>query len=78
LIKRYVFLSGGGTSHLPGWLTFLPLMLLVGHYVLRRYDVFYKVAKLNLLAYALVLGGLGGFIVAMLPFGYKPFIYFQF
>jgi alginate O-acetyltransferase complex protein AlgI len=78
LIKRYVFLTDGGTSHLPGWLTFLPPMLLAGQYVLRQCDVFYKVAKLNLVAYALVLGGLGAFIVAMLPFGYKPFIYFQF
>ncbi len=78
LIKRYVFLTDGGTSHLPGWLTFLPPMLLVGQYVLRQCDVFYKIAKLNLVAYALVLGGLGAFIVAMLPFGYKPFIYFQF
>ena len=78
MIRRYLFLSAGGTSDLPGWLIFLPLVLLLGQYVLRRYDVFYKVARLNLPAYSLVLGGLSAFIVAMLPFGYRPFIYFQF
>jgi alginate O-acetyltransferase complex protein AlgI len=78
MIKRYLFLAGGGPAHLPDWLTFLPLMLLIGQYLLRRYDVFYEVAQLKLPLYSLVLGGLCALIVAMLPFGYKPFIYFQF
>jgi alginate O-acetyltransferase complex protein AlgI len=78
LIKRYLLLAGGGTSHLPDWLTLLPVSLLIGQYCLRRYDAFYKAAELPLKLYSLVLGAFGALIVAMLPFGYKPFIYFQF
>jgi alginate O-acetyltransferase complex protein AlgI len=78
MIKRYLLLTDGGASHLPDWLILLPVSLLIGQYCLRRYDVLYRVAQLPLMLYSPVLGAFGAFIVAMLPFGYKPFIYFQF
>lgn len=78
LIGRYLMLEGGGTSHLPGWLIAFPLGLLAVQYLLRTFDVFNRIATLRLAFYSLILGAMTAVIVAMLPFGYKPFIYFQF
>jgi alginate O-acetyltransferase complex protein AlgI len=78
MIRRNLFIAGGGDLHLPTWLMGLPLGLLALQYVLRRFDVYYRVAHLNLPLYSLTLGAFGAVIVALLPFGYKPFIYFQF
>jgi alginate O-acetyltransferase complex protein AlgI len=78
LIKRYLLIATGGTSHLPGWLIVLPLILLAVQLLLRRFDVYNTVANLRLRYYSLILGAFSALVVAMLPFGYKPFIYIQF
>jgi alginate O-acetyltransferase complex protein AlgI len=78
LMLRYVGLSGGGTEHIPSWLIALPLFLLAVQAALRNYDVLGWVALLNVDRFAIVCGGATAAIVAMLPFGFKPFIYFQF
>jgi len=54
------------------------LGLLAVQFLLRTFDVFRRIATLRLAFYSLILGAMTAVIVAMLPFGYKPFIYFQF
>jgi alginate O-acetyltransferase complex protein AlgI len=78
IIGRYFGLAGGGTENVPLWLLTLPPALLLLQLALRRFRMFLRVALLDLESYALVCGSIVSFIIAMLPFGYKPFIYFQF
>jgi alginate O-acetyltransferase complex protein AlgI len=78
MIKRYLFLSSGGPSSLPGWLLALPPGLLALQLLLRKLDVFDKVSRLPLALFGMFLGAFVALLAALLPFGYKPFIYFQF
>jgi alginate O-acetyltransferase complex protein AlgI len=78
LARRYLFLAPGGPANLPYWLLFLPPFLLGCQLLLRRYALFERWTALSLPAFSFVYGLGCAFAAAMLPLGYRPFIYFQF
>ena len=78
LIKRYCFVSRGGSMNLPLWLLFFPPGLLLAQVLMRRASVGERFVSLRLGAFAAVYGALWAFAMAMAPLGYRPFIYFQF
>jgi alginate O-acetyltransferase complex protein AlgI len=78
LIKRYFLLDRGGDSSLPLWLIFFPLGLLLLQYLSRRVNLHDLVCDLSLPQFAFAYGCVWAFAISMLPFGYRPFIYFQF
>jgi alginate O-acetyltransferase complex protein AlgI len=53
-------------------------MLLAIQYFVRRMKVEEAVCDLRLTEFALAYGSVWALVVAMLPLGYRPFIYFQF
>jgi alginate O-acetyltransferase complex protein AlgI len=78
LIRRYLFLDRGGPDSLPSWLFFLPPALLLGQALMRRTQVGERFSNLGLGTFALLYGAVWAFAMAMMPLGYRPFIYFQF
>ena len=78
LIKRYILVDAGGSDSLPLWLTVFPAALLLLEYSSRRIKMHDVLCNLSLPRFAFVYGGVWAFAVAMFPFGYRPFIYFQF
>lgn len=78
LIKRYLLLDAGGTQMLPAWLIGLPAGLLVLQYLMRRLDLRARLCELSLPRFVFAYGCGWALAVSMLPFGYRPFIYFQF
>jgi alginate O-acetyltransferase complex protein AlgI len=78
LIRRYLFLDLGGSERLPMWLLVLPIALLAGQILMRRTRIGIRIVSLPLGAFATVYGAVWAIAMAMLPLGYRPFIYFQF
>ncbi len=78
LIKRYLLLDHGGTETIPAWLALIGPILLVGQLAMRRFRFETSITSLSLGRFALVYGAVWAFALAMLPLGYRPFIYFQF
>ncbi len=78
LIRRYLFLAPAGPESLPLWLAFLPAALLAGQLLMRRYALSERLIALPLRHFALLYGAGWALAMAMLPLGYRPFIYFQF
>ena len=78
MIKRYLFLNHGGTQTIPLWLFGIGPVLLVGQIAMRRFDFGPWFSSLSLPKFALLYGATWAFALAMLPLGYRPFIYFQF
>lgn len=78
LIKRYLFIDSGGLESLPLWLAGLPLALLLIQYLMRRIELRDLTCNLSLPRFSFVFGCVWAFAIALLPFGYRPFIYFQF
>jgi alginate O-acetyltransferase complex protein AlgI len=78
LIRRYLFLDQGGSLTLPLWLGLLGPVLLACQYFMRHSDVQSRVCNLSLPRFGFVYGSTWAFALAMLPLGYRPFIYFQF
>jgi alginate O-acetyltransferase complex protein AlgI len=82
MLKRY-FLLGVGPEHggsltIPVWLAFVGPVLLIGQLLMRRYRWGEHISGLPLTRFALVYGAAWALAIAMLPLGYRPFIYFQF
>lgn len=78
MLRRYMLLERGGPDTLPAWLAFLPAALLLGQLLMRRYKVGPRIVELHLPTFAFVYGAGWALAIAMLPLGYRPFIYFQF
>ena len=78
MIKRYLWLDRGGSLTLPVWLALLGPALLVGQLLMRRVNFGGRFSHLSLPTFAFVYGLVWAFAIAMLPLGYRPFIYFQF
>jgi alginate O-acetyltransferase complex protein AlgI len=78
LIQRYLLIDYGGADSLPRWLTALPAALLLLEYLSRRIKLHDLVCDLVLPRFAFTYGCVWAIAIAMLPFGYRPFIYFQF
>jgi len=78
LIRRYLLLDRGGPDTLPSWLLFLPPALLLGQALMRKTGVGERFSELSLGTFALIYGAVWAFAMAMMPLGYRPFIYFQF
>jgi len=78
MMKRYLFLNHGGASSIPLWLAFVGPVLLIGQLLMRRLNFEGLITRLGLPSFALVYGMVWALALAMLPLGYRPFIYFQF
>jgi alginate O-acetyltransferase complex protein AlgI len=78
LIKRYFLFDRGGDGSLPVWLISFAIGLLLLQYVSRRINLHDLVCDLSLPRFAFAYGCVWAFAISMLPFGYRPFIYFQF
>jgi len=78
MIKRYFWLDRGGAQTIPYWLALLGPVLLLGQLAMRRGRVEERAVELSLRWYGFAYGAVWAFAIAMLPLGYRPFIYFQF
>jgi alginate O-acetyltransferase complex protein AlgI len=78
LVRRYLFIDMGGSEPLPRWLALLPLCLLLVQYLMRRIKLHDLVCNLSFPWFGFVYGCIWALAISMLPFGYRPFIYFQF
>jgi alginate O-acetyltransferase complex protein AlgI len=78
MLKRYLLIDRGGTMTVPLWLALLGPVLLLGQFLMRRLNFEGAMTRLSLPRFALVYGAVWAFAIAMLPLGYRPFIYFQF
>lgn len=78
VLKQYLAMAPGGRTAIPQWLILLPVGLLAGQWLLRRSDILWQASLMGPRTFAPAFGAALALIVALLPFGYKPFIYFQF
>ena len=78
MIKRYLLIDRGGALSIPLWLASIGPVLLLGQFLMRRMNFEGALTRLSLPRFALVYGAVWAFAIAMLPLGYRPFIYFQF
>lgn len=78
IIQRYLFLDHGGAETISAGLIWVGPILLVIEYLMRRGQLQTHVCRLRLPAFAFAYGACWALAVALLPLGYKPFIYFQF
>jgi alginate O-acetyltransferase complex protein AlgI len=78
MIKRYLLIDHGGTQTLPLWLAGIGPVLLLGEVLMRRSSFGPRICNLSLPRFAFAYGAAWAFALAMLPLGYRPFIYFQF
>jgi alginate O-acetyltransferase complex protein AlgI len=76
--KQYIFAVRGGTEELPLWILGLPPALLLSQFLMRRWQIQERVCRVAAPQFAAAFGSLCAFTAAMLPLGYRPFIYFQF
>ncbi len=78
LIEKYFlyhFLSG---TQLSFWLIFIGPTLLAFQYFFNHLEITKKWAELNPVVFTIIFAIILSFTFALLPLGYKPFIYFQF
>lgn len=78
LIRRYLFLASGGPMDLPHWLLLFGPTLLLCQILMRRLHLRERMCALSLPWFGFVYGCIWALSIALLPFGYHPFIYFQF
>ncbi len=78
MIRRYLFLTHGGPQTIPLWLALVGPALLLVELAMRRSDFGPRFSRLSLPRFAFAYGAAWAFALAMLPLGYRPFIYFQF
>lgn len=78
MIKRYLLLDHGGTLTLPLWLALIGPVLLAAQLLMCRANFGGHFCRLTLPRFAFAYGLAWSFAIAMLPLGYRPFIYFQF
>src|SRR3954469_25812953 len=78
MLRRYLFLDHGGPEMISAWVAWVGPILLVIEYLVRRVQLQTRVCGLRLPAFALAYGACWALAIALLPLGYKPFIYFQF
>ena len=78
MLRRYVGLAHGGAETIPLWLMLIGPALLLVEIGMRRWNVGGWFAGLTLPRFAFAYGATWAFALAMLPLGYRPFIYFQF
>ena len=80
MIERYMSfgLYRSGSLTLPIWLFLIGPVLLVGQIGMRRRQFGESICHLTLPRFAAVYGFFWAVALAMLPLGYRPFIYFQF
>lgn len=78
MLERYLLLGNGGPEQLPLWLAGLGPMLLLLQYFARRFAWPDKIAGLSEQSFAIAYGGAWALVIALVPLGYRPFIYFQF
>lgn len=78
MIKRYLLIDRGGSQTLPLWLAAVGPVLLLIEWWMRRRQFAERVCGLSLPRFAFAYGAAWAFAVAMLPLGYRAFIYFQF
>ena len=80
MIHRYLlpFTAPHGSDTIPAWLALVGPALLLGQLAMRRTSFGPRFAALTLPRFALAYGAVWAFALAMLPLGYRPFIYFQF
>lgn len=78
LIQRYLLLDIGGSMMLPLWLLWLPPILLFVQWLVLKNNLIDQLSKFSARYYCLIYGAVLAIVVALLPFGHRPFIYFQF
>jgi alginate O-acetyltransferase complex protein AlgI len=78
LIRRYLLLDRGGDLTIPLWLSLLGPTLLGCQYLMRGAKLQDRLCNLNLPRFGFIYGCAWAFALAMIPLGYRPFIYFQF
>jgi alginate O-acetyltransferase complex protein AlgI len=78
ITAKYLFFHTGGAEIFPTRLTLLPILLLLVHFVFYRVRVADRFSAASLPSYSFAMGVTVAFAIAMLPLGYRPFIYFQF
>jgi alginate O-acetyltransferase complex protein AlgI len=78
MTKRYLLIDRGGTEVIPLWLAGIGPALLLVQLLMRRLRVEERICALSLNWFALAYGAAWALAVSLLPFGYRPFIYFQF
>ena len=78
MIRRYLMLDHGGPETIPAWLALLGPGLLAAQWLMRRTHLGMRVTNLALPGFAFAYGATWAFALAMMPLGYRPFIYFQF
>jgi len=82
MIRRYLTLglshANSGNLTIPLWLALIGPVLLGGQILMRRKNFGGAVCNLSLPRFAAVYGFFWAVALAMLPLGYRPFIYFQF
>lgn len=75
---KYLFLHTSGTKALPLELLAVPATLLLLQYAFVKFNLTEKVALWSLTFFGAAYGIAWSASLAMLPLGYRPFIYFQF
>jgi alginate O-acetyltransferase complex protein AlgI len=78
LITQYLWLGQGGAAKLPSWLVYIAPGLLLRQWLSSRYRFLDQFEKLRPGAFSFAYGSLWALSIAMLPLGFRPFIYFQF
>jgi alginate O-acetyltransferase complex protein AlgI len=78
LIKKYFFFKFYSGTQISHWLILIGPTLLAVQYFFNRFEIDKKWAKLNPIAFTIILSVILSFTFSLLPLGYKPFIYFQF
>ena len=78
LVTQYLWLGQGGAAKLPSWLIYIAPGLLMLQWLSSRYLLLDQLKKLEHRAFSFAYGSLWALAIAMLPLGFRPFIYFQF
>ena len=78
LVTQYLWLGQGGAAKLPSWLIYIAPGLLMLQWLSSRYRLLDQLEKLEPSAFSFAYGSLWALSIAMLPLGFRPFIYFQF
>ncbi|MES2394137.1 MAG: MBOAT family O-acyltransferase [Acidobacteriota bacterium] len=76
--RQYFGLAANGLDAFPLWLLWLPPVLLLGQALMRRTQIGERLCATSLQRFAIVYGAAWALAIALLPLGYRPFIYFQF
>lgn len=78
MIGQYFFAMDDGVESIPSWLLALPPGLLALQFFSRKAELPDRISGLSLNRYSALLGVGVAAAAALLPLGYRPFIYFQF